>query len=188
MENIYKTYTNGNKILRIIQDHDPESPREWGPPNTMVSFHSGYNLGDDHDFKDPDSFKDFMTENPGIAALPVYLYDHSGLRMNTTGFGCQWDSAQIGWIYCTEKQIQDEFEGDTDKAIEFMVNSVSAYDQYLSGDVWGFDLVETSVCNEGHTHENDLDSCWGFYGSDPVENGMLDQMGFKSLDGWEVKE
>ena len=31
--------------------------------------------------------------------LPLYLYDHSGITMNTTGFSCPWDSGQVGWIY-----------------------------------------------------------------------------------------
>lgn len=30
--------------------------------------------------------------------LPLYLYDHSGITMNTTGFSCPWDSGQVGWI------------------------------------------------------------------------------------------
>lgn len=32
--------------------------------------------------------------------LPVYLMDHSGLSVNTVGFGCPWDSGQVGMIYC----------------------------------------------------------------------------------------
>ena len=28
--------------------------------------------------------------------LPLYLYDHSGITMNTTGFSCPWDSGQVG--------------------------------------------------------------------------------------------
>lgn len=189
MNDVLKTYTKDNKILRIIQDTDPESPRAWEPPNTMVCFHNRYDLGDkDHGFSDPDSFKEFMTENPGIVALPIYLYDHSGLRMNTTGFDCRWDSGQVGWIYCTDKELQEEFKGDKDAAKKFLVASIETYDQYLCGDIWGFDVVETTVCSEGHTHENHLDSCWGFYGSDPMTNGMLENMDFDSLDEWELKE
>ena len=28
----------------------------------------------------------------GMVILPLYLYDHSGITMNTTGFSCPWDS------------------------------------------------------------------------------------------------
>ena len=188
--NTVRTYTKGNQILRIIQDTDPESPRgdDADNPNTMVCFHNSYDLGDKHDFENPDSFKDFMNENPGIVSLPIYLYDHSGLRMSTTSFDCRWDSGQIGYIYCTEKQLQDEWNGDKEKAKAFLLCNITTYDQFLMGDIYGFELVETSVCDHDHTHENDLDSCWGFYGSDPTENGMIENMSFDSLNDWELKE
>jgi hypothetical protein len=41
--------------------------------------------------------------------LPVYLYDHSGLTINTTGFTCPWDSGQIGWIYASHEQVKAEY-------------------------------------------------------------------------------
>ena len=43
-----------------------------------------------------------------VVALPLYLYDHSGITMNTSGFSCPWDSGQVGWIYCTKKRFREE--------------------------------------------------------------------------------
>lgn len=40
--------------------------------------------------------------------LPLYLYDHSGITMNTCGFTCKWDSGQVGWIYCTKERFLKE--------------------------------------------------------------------------------
>ena len=37
----------------------------------------------------------------GMVILPLYLYDHSGITMNTCGFSCPWDSGQVGWIYAS---------------------------------------------------------------------------------------
>ena len=31
----------------------------------------------------------------GMVILPLYLYDHSGITMNTCGFSCPWDSGQV---------------------------------------------------------------------------------------------
>ena len=62
------------------------------------------------------------------------------------------------------------------KVEEYLKNEVEIYDQYLTGDVYGFDLVKVSTCDEGHEHEESIDSCWGFYGSDIKENGMLDNL------------
>ena len=32
----------------------------------------------------------------GFVFLPLYLFDHSGITMNTSGFSCPWDSGQVG--------------------------------------------------------------------------------------------
>ena len=45
--------------------------------------------------------------------LPLYLYDHSGITMNTTGFSCPWDSGQVGWIYASKEDALREFGGKT---------------------------------------------------------------------------
>ena len=37
-----------------------------------------------------------------------FIYDHSGITMNTTGFSCPWDSGQVGWIYCSKKRFLSE--------------------------------------------------------------------------------
>ena len=43
-----------------------------------------------------------LTKSGGTAELnsvaivqPLYLYDHGGITMNTTGFSCSWDSGQV---------------------------------------------------------------------------------------------
>ena len=42
----------------------------------------------------------------GMVILPLYLYDHSGITMNTCGFSCPWDSGQVGWIYADKAMIE----------------------------------------------------------------------------------
>ena len=41
--------------------------------------------------------------------LPLSLFDHSGITMNTTGFSCPWDSGQVGWIYISYEKIRKEY-------------------------------------------------------------------------------
>jgi hypothetical protein len=43
---------------------------------------------------------------------------------------------------------------------------VQTYDQYLTGDVYGYKVYKVTTCDHGHEHEEDLDSCWGFYGEE----------------------
>ena len=68
-----------------------------------------------------------------------------------------------------------------------MDNEVDIYDQYLRGDVYGFKLTKTVVEQEICPHcgevireyedEEEVDSCWGFYGDCLEENGILDNIG-----------
>lgn len=112
--------------------------------------------------------------------LPLYLYDHSGLTMNTTGFSCSWDSGQVGWIYMARETFLAETGwGEQlwpDKAIEMMQGSVKTYDQYLTGDVYGFTVYENTGTEENPSWDETDNSCWGFYGSDIKENGIADNV------------
>jgi hypothetical protein len=153
----------GSRVVRICIDENPESPREWSNLGTMICWHRRYKLGDRHSFADPESFQDWLGNNPAVV-LPLYLYDHSGITMNTTGFHCPWDSGQVGYIYVTLADVRKEYakrriSGRTrTRAEECLRQEVSTYDDYLTGSVYGF-IVEDK---DGET----VDSCWGFFGLD----------------------
>ncbi len=156
---------------RLEQDTDAQNPRtDYDNAGTMVCWHSRYTLGDKHDFDSPEDFDQWWKENgKGGVRLPLYLFDHSGITMNTTGFSCPWDSGQVGYIYATRDTILNEWgiaKRITPKArkqaADYLRGEVAVYDQYLTGDVWGF-IVE----DEDGAH---LDSCWGFYGHDYAES------------------
>ena len=111
------------------------------------------------------------------AILPVYLLDHSGLTVSTASFCDPWDSGQVGWIYVTcEKFLKEtgytkaQWPG---RAIEMLNNEVKTYDQYLTGDVYGFQEFELDEDGDWIETEN---SCWGFYGCDIEENGIVDDV------------
>jgi len=182
----HKTYQfKDGSTLEIYQDDSLKSPREWDNNGLMVCFHSRYNLGDKHDYATPDDFREWMEENPDevIAVLPLYLYDHSGITMSTDAFSCPWDSGQVGWIVATRENLKagghDVDNLDVEQVKQWLVGEVETYDQYLTGDVWGFVLRgPTKHCDAcGHDEEGDeIDSCWGFYGDNPMENGIADHL------------
>lgn len=104
------------------------------------------------------------TINKHYVILPLGLYDHSGITMY---IGSQpspfdpggWDSGQVGWIYISKKKAREEYGKGKDtlaKAEEYLRGEVKTFDQYLTGDVYGY-IVEDEA---GET----LDSCWGFFG------------------------
>ena len=148
--------------IAIHYDEDSESPREWDNFGIMYCFHKRYNLGDKHDLSVEEA--EIMAESHFNEALPLYLYDHSEITMSTDPFSCQWDSGQVGWIIATEEQMKKEFgvarltREHRAKTRKIMEGEVEAYDQYLTGDIWGY-IIE----DEDGMH---IDSLWSMYGFD----------------------
>ena len=107
---------------------------------------------------------------------PLYLYDHGGITMNTTGFSCRWDSGCVGIIYLSKKKAEDEWATESEDeraklADQCLVGEVEVYSQYLEGDVYGFVIEQW----DGFDWVSE-DSCWGFYGDDTAENGMQEHV------------
>jgi hypothetical protein len=153
--------------IKLYQDEQPESPREWDNLGTMVCFHRRYELGDKHGLSIEEAMLVEVADNN--ISLPLYLYDHSGLRMKVGSFQgllsqghAEFDSGKVGFIYVTAEDALKEYKAKRmTKALRAKVErvleqEVDTYDQYLSGDVYGYVIEDT-----GGDH---IDSCWGFYG------------------------
>lgn len=167
--------------FRIEQDTDPTSPREWYPFGTFIMQHNRYEFGDRLFETDSShiSFEDDLAYHVAqiedckltdIVYLPVYMYDHSGITINTTGFPCGWDSGQIGYIYVTKAQIREQQRVKRVSAKlkasieEVLVAEIAELDDYLTGNIYGF-IIDYE---DGSTN-----SCWGFHDYDPETNGMF---------------
>ena len=170
------------KRIRIVIDGFPTNPREDTEYNHMICFHGKYNLGDTDEalgyskevLKEgsnswEEAEKVLRKEHSAVVILPLYLYDHGGITMNTTGFSCLWDSGQVGFIYVTKENIKASFsdwKSVTPKRkaqIEAqLVASVEEYDSYLRGEAYGY-VTEELTCEKCGTWE-EIDSCYGFLG------------------------
>ena len=171
--NEYETQIkHGKAILKIHQDTDPMNPRtEWDNLGSMICLHSRYNLGDKHSFRDSEDIHEHIKENNIKSVLPLYLYDHSGITINTTGFYCPWDSGQVGFIWIEDDKIRSEYGVKRIsrklrlRMLEYLKAEVETYDDYLTGNVYGFTYHEEIRINpNGDTKDINEDSCWGFYG------------------------
>lgn len=157
--NVLQLTAYKDHIIKVVVDDSPENPREWDNLGRMICFHNRYNLGDKHNLSRAEAERIYCDDKKYIS-LPLYLYDHSGLTMNTTGFSCPWDSGQVGIIYVEKKTILDEYGGKKisakrkEKFKDILRGEVATYDQFLTGSVLGY-VTE----KEGET----VDSCWGFY-------------------------
>lgn len=178
METTVEEKRIGDYLIKIFPDENGDNPRSWDNIGTMVCFHNRYNLGDNHfyDHNDYDNWSEMRNaiiknENAAVI-LPLYLYDHSGITMNTTGFSCPWDSGQVGFIFVSKKKVREELRlkritaNVIDKVTGILTAEVETYDQYLRGDVYGYQVFKVKKCEEGHEHEEELDACWGYYGQD----------------------
>lgn len=187
--------------VKLIRDSDAESPRSWDNLGTMACAHKRYNLGDEDGTREAlqiiykhlsDKQLDEMGfddgELPDIQAalektgqvimLPLYLYDHSGITMSTSSFSCRWDSGQVGFIFVSKAKVRQEYgwklltKERIAKIEAILKGEVEVYDQYLTGDVWGFEVIE----------DDKVDSCWGFFGSSPLENGILNHLSDRAAE------
>jgi hypothetical protein len=157
----------------------------------MACWTRRYRLGDIQPTEDPENYLEGLDE--GTVVLPLYLYDHSGLSMSTSEFGCRWDSGQVGFIYATPTRIKQEFGAFNDETLEnakrALQNEVETYNQYLTGDVWGYEIYENKTCECcNHTTKEHIDSCWGFFGDDALEamrDHIDDELHEKLQEAWD---
>ena len=180
--------------INIVQDEYPEDPREWENLGRMLCAHKRYNLGDSLDCAAPGWPKDWaqcysswsevekaIYDDLGAGVcLPLYMYNHSGITIRTYPFNCPWDSGQIGYIYATRTDILAGFERKhlssklRQKIKAILTDEVEAYDQYVTGQVYGY-MVEDK---EGGV----VDSCFGYYDiSQPLDEA-------KDCIDWKIKE
>lgn len=178
----YDTIKYKHCTIRIETDDNPESPRDWDNLGEMVCWHRHYKLGDDQPAEDPQEW--YAAHRDDIAAIrELFLYDHSGLTMQTGPFSCPWDSGPVGYIWMSKerafkeysrKKLTKSFQAKLEKILD---QEVQTYDDYLTGSVYGF------IC-EGPDGEQ-IDSCWGFYGYDETQEGSYMVSEAKTvIDSW----
>lgn len=193
---VYEEAHRGHTI-KIYHDPDAESPREWSNLGTLICWHRRYRLGDSHFFDSPEAF---LRDLSGVSAqsdlsmdqlrdraerksvlLPVFLYDHSGLAMNTIGFHCPWDSGQVGYVYVTLEAVRKEFgvkrvtKALREKAEDILRGEIVSYDAYLGGRVYGYVIEQDG---------EEIDACWGFLGHYELDclseaRAFVDQMNLR---------
>lgn len=102
-------------------------------------------------------------------ALNLFLYDHSGLSISSGPFSCRWDSGWFGIVAVSVEQVKKEYgwkvltQSRRKKIEEYLQNEIDTYNEYLHGEVYGFQVTPEDDDTEI------LDSCWGFFGDDGLD-------------------
>ena len=165
------------KGLRIEFNYSSGDSRENDNLTKIIGLHSRYSVGDKHDYdhKDHNGWEEMKKaimrkENVSIIE-PLYMLDHSGLVLSTSPFSNHWDSGQLGFIIITKEKMRECYgvkritKKLKERAMTVLQGELETYNQDLCGDVYGYTCYKDGV---------EVDSCGGFYGSNPNENGMFD--------------
>jgi len=161
--------------ININNDEIGMNPRtDCDNGGKMICFHGRYNLGDKHEFSNPDELQEFVDSDKVLAKLDLFLYDHSGITMSTGAFSCRFDSGQVGVIYMTKEGCdligydegwrKSQFPDKTmeEALTEVLEMEVKEYDKFISEGCYMYDIEETG------------DSCGGFLGYNHEESGLME--------------
>ena len=181
-----------NKLF-IIRVSDPENPRENFDCLGIIAYnHKQYVLGEEI-ISDPINWleeklnlkpkgiytNERLSELEGkffkeYIALPLYLYDHSGLSIKTTPFSCRWDSGKVGYIYQSKEKIRETYDWNiisnkrNNQIKDYLCSEIELFNDYINGDVFRFRVEDENG--------DEIDSCCGFYGIDWENNGIKEHI------------
>lgn len=160
----------GNSI-NIYYDEDPMNPRkDYDNLGTIYTAHRRCQPEEDFQrhFDMPNVFEgkigifreSFCQE---YIALPIYLYEHSGITISTEPFSCPWDSGFFGIIAVSLEKVREEYEWKaiTDKRRkkikEYLQEEIETLNDYYTGQVFRYEVIEECTGRE-------IDSSSGFFG------------------------
>lgn len=135
------TYIN---VVALEDDTEIFRP-EADPVFVLTQGHPNYSFGDDTFTR-----LDELPDADDVISLPVFMYDHSGITINTTGFSCQWDSGQVGIVYIRKDDaLAQGYNLDDEASVEAVKDDLRAHvqmwDDYITGNIWGWTLYEVDT-------------------------------------------
>lgn len=174
---IMTTDTINIKGYDVVIKHDiwEENPRDWDIcSSTLVTAHKRYSFGGVALTRCANSIEDAFQQHladkdlteKDVIFLEVYMFDHSGIALSTTPFGCRWDSGQLGFIYEKRSDIREEFNVKRiskkleQRIYERLDSEVNLLGHWANGEVFCFTV-------DGETYG-------GFYGFDHQKSGLFE--------------
>jgi hypothetical protein len=230
-----------NQELHIFQDSNPESPDDWENDEIFLVYkHKDFTINRDGfickeiynylnylesiEDKNKFNYKEVIEKweyNKGVNyseyhIFTVYAHIHGGVSLSLNHNGDRWDTSSTGFILIKKDLLKGSSKNEENLTEEeartnYVENLIKTWNQYLSGEVYGFKVfeqVETYTITKENldniSSENnfinkseliaestknieleEIDSCWGFYGSDYEH--IFDHLSLKLEELEEIK-
>lgn len=152
----YKTEIYKGIEIKIMYDENYESPNDWGDDYAFLVYsHRQFDVRVKGFV--PEDIAEAMQEKEktfaGYYYFPVFAYIHGGVSLslskNHYPFTCPWDTSLAGFALVNVKESKDE-----ETAYKAAESLISTWNQYLSGEVFGY--------------TSEYGSCWGYYGRESI--------------------
>ena len=167
MSEAIETVNYKNYRIEVFTDEHCENPvQNWDMLGEYFCWHRQYNLGNSKRFETPEEVVEYAKKTNSML-FSLYLYDHSGIALSLSNshypFNDRWDAGQVGFVLVDrEKALKEYGKKKLSKQLRQRISQViegevETYNQYLSGDVYGYVVSKD---------REETDSCWGYYGID----------------------
>ena len=165
MSDLIETIEYRGYEIEVCYDTDASSPDYWGDDQAFIVY-------DHRDFTikrkgfDPRSIFEHTSESKrmfydGYYVFILNAYIHSGVALSLVRdrypFNDRWDVSTTGYVLV--KRVKG-WSWTRDKARKIAECQVEEWNQYLSGDVYGYN--------------SEIGGCWGFYGKEGREGMIMD--------------
>lgn len=174
----YKQFKVGRCVVRIKPDEDTESPSSWCDESLfIVAKHRQFYVPEPGEKKCPDGPEELPERYLKTHWIfPLEAYIHSGVRLAFGREGNfpdrQWDVSQVGFVFVSKKTRRLR-----KSARNLASDLIDTWNQYLSGDVWGYVVLKDS---DNIDEDDVLESSWGMYGLEYCEKTARESAEVKS--------
>ena len=163
--------------IKTYQDDEPDNPRDWDNLGKIFYGHKRYVLGEvdvRKEFEDCYSWDDvekrIIELYDPLVILPLYLYDHSVLRIKIGDFYdsqlpqgyAYFDTGMVGFVIAEKDKVRKEYKVKRiskklrEQVKQILCDEIDVFDKYLSGQVYAYSIEDTDI------------ACSGFYDYDEM--------------------
>jgi hypothetical protein len=174
MKNVAESINYRGRVIEIIYDDTGESTDAWSNDDIFLVYDHRQFFVERKGFSPDDIFEATsetkVLEYDGYHVFPVLAYIHSGVSLSVisdlSGYRGGWDTSFRGFALVSETDWPQR-----DKAFIAAQSLIKEWNQYLSGEVYGYDTGS--------------DSCWGYYGDEGKQYAIQEA---KSCIDYEIKQ